>query len=319
MKTLLNESKRKLGNRHVLVTGGAGFIGSHLVREILEAFCRVTILDNLSFGQTELLSSVGADSRFFKVDIRDKESLLSIFRELRPDLVIHLAALHYIPYCNAHPVETVEVNINGTRNVLECCIRYPPAKFFFASTAAVYPIRSGSNAEDSDVGPIDIYGSTKLVGEELCELFHRRSGVPTIVGRLFNVFGPNETNPHLIPEIITQLKNGARQIQLGNLEPKRDFIHTNDVCRAILSLISHVNDGFHIFNIGSGHQHSVLEIVMAAEEALGEPITVVQEPTRVRASDRAHLLSNIGKIQTQIGWEPQVSLVEGLGQLLSSP
>ena len=147
-----------------------------------------------------------------------------ILKETKPDIVIHLAAVHFIPYCNEHPLQTLKINVLGTRYLLESCKEYPPEVFFFASTAAVYPIRDEPNREDSEVGPSGIYGTSKLIGEDLVRLFHLETGVRALICRFFNMYGPNETNPHLIPEIINQIKTHGTTLKLGNLEAKRDFI-----------------------------------------------------------------------------------------------
>ena len=303
--------------RSVVITGGAGFVGSHLVKRMLESSGSVTVVDNLHTGRTDLLPTGAATVSFIEADVRDAKAVHDAFARARPDIVVHLAALHYIPYCDANPVETVEVNVNGTRNILAGCADYPPVKFLFASTAAVYPARDCANSEDSEVGPLDIYGNSKLVGEELCELFHRRTGVPTVVARLFNVFGPNETNAHLIPEVTRQLASGIRQLSIGNLEPRRDFVHVDDVCRAIQILVGSTTDGYHVFNVGSGVQHSVREVIAAVQKVSGLDISIAQEPKRVRASDRPHLLADISKIRAETGWEPQISLVDGLQELVT--
>lgn len=224
--------------QRILVTGGAGFIGSHLVPRLLEAGHHVLTIDNLSFGKMTYLPLTSDTFEFVKSDITDKVILAKILKKFEPQIVIHLAAIHYIPYCNAHPVKTTEINIMGTRILFEFCRKIELDLLFFASTAAVYPIRDVANSENSQLGPIDIYGYTKVIGEDLAKLFYLETNIKTIIGRLFNVYGPNETNPHLIPEIIDQLKSGKREVHLGNLEPKRDYIHVEDVVTSIITLIN---------------------------------------------------------------------------------
>lgn len=275
----------------------------------------VGVLDNLSFGRRALAKV--PDARFFEVDIRDRKSVRQAIDDHRPDQVLHLAAVHFIPYCNAHPVEATDINIMGTMSVLDACAGSAGVEqVFVASTAAVYPIADGAMSEDHDLGPMDIYGITKLAGERLAHEYHLRTGVPTIVGRFFNAFGPNETNPHLIPEIQRQVLSGQRTLKLGNLDPKRDFIHTEDMSRAMAALLTAKVTGFEAYNIGRGIEYSVREIVEAFERMLGERLSIEVDPARVRKVERMHLLADVGKLKRDTGWEPAWGIDEGVATLL---
>ena len=194
----------------ILVTGGAGFIGSHLVKRFIRNTNRVIIVDDLSTGKKEHFSTIKNNLEFERADVTDKDHLLKVFQRFNPNIVIHLAAIHFIPYCDKNPTRTCEVNIIGTRNVFECCKRISPEVVFFSSSASVYPIRDEANRENSEINPIDIYGLTKLVGEDIARLYHLETSVKTIISRLYNVYGSNETNPHLIPVIIDQLTSGKK-------------------------------------------------------------------------------------------------------------
>ena len=299
----------------ILITGGAGFIGSALGKHLREQGHEVHVLDNLSFGKRSLAGV--SDDRFHQVDIRDRDGTAAVLSHIRPEQVLHLAAIHFIPYCNQHPVEAAEININGTINVLDACERSGSVRqVFVASTAAVYPIADGAMAEDHPTGPMDIYGITKLATEKLVSEFHLRTGVATIVGRFFNAFGPNETNPHLIPEIQHQVLSGTRTLKLGNLDPKRDFIHTEDMSKAMGALLKAHTVGHDTFNIGRGIEYSVREIVEAFERQLGEKLTIEVDPARVRKVERMHLLANVDKLKRTTGWEPGWGIDEGVATLL---
>ena len=301
----------------ILVTGGAGFIGSALVPEFLAQGHEVDVYDNLSFGRRELVPL--PDERFHEQDIRDSQALQDVMNRVRPDWVVHLAAIHFIPYCNEHPYEAAEVNIRGTMNVMDAAASLSELKgMLFASTAAVYAICDEACREDMEPDPSDIYGLSKLAGERISREFHLRTSVPTVMCRFFNAFGPNETNPHLIPEIEAQLKSGSRLLMLGNMEPKRDFIHTSDMARAVRMLTDEFKEGIGTFNLGSGSEHSITEIVKLFEQAIGESIEVEQDPKRTRKSDRLHLLSDISRLKQFIDWKPEVSLEAGLADLLGN-
>jgi UDP-glucose 4-epimerase len=299
----------------VLITGGAGFIGSALGGHLVTKGYEVSVLDDLSFGRRHLAPV--PDERFHKVDIRDRDAVLKAFYLARPSQVLHLAAVHFIPYCNAHPLEAADINITGTINVLDACAATEEVKqVFVASTAAVYPIADEAMKEEHPTGPMDIYGITKLATEKLASEFHYRTGLTTLVGRFFNAFGPNETNPHLIPEIQRQVIAGHRTLKLGNLAPKRDFIHTEDMSRAIEALLAARLSGFQVFNIGRGIEYSVSEIVEAFERQLGEKLTVEVDPQRVRKVERMHLLADVSKLEKVTGWKPRWGIDEGVATLL---
>jgi UDP-glucose 4-epimerase len=298
----------------VLITGGAGFIGSALCAHMQHAGFDVHVLDDLSFGRRHL-APVG-DDHFHQADIRDRSAVMAVFDAVRPTRVLHLAAIHFIPYCNEHPVEAAEINIGGTINILDACERVACSQVFVASTAAVYPILDRAVNEAEATGPMDIYGLTKLATEKLVSEFHLRTGICSIVGRFFNAFGPNETNPHLIPEIQRQILRGSRTLKLGNLDPKRDFIHTEDMSRAMGALLRTCTTGYEVFNIGRGIEYSVREVVEAFERQLGERIIIEVDPARVRKVERMHLLADVSKLKQRTGWEPRWSIDEGVATLL---
>ncbi|MEO8066911.1 MAG: SDR family NAD(P)-dependent oxidoreductase [Flavobacteriales bacterium] len=302
-------------SKKVLITGGAGFIGSALSKHLQEEGHEVLVIDNLSFGRRQLAGV--PDDRFFQVDIRDRAATQQVMDATRPNIVLHLAAVHFIPYCNQHPAEAADININGTINVLETAgSKGSVEQVFVASTAAVYPIADGAMAEDHDTGPMDIYGTTKLATEKLASEFHLRTEMPVLVGRFFNAFGPNETNPHLFPEIQKQVLGGARTLKLGNLDPKRDYIHTEDMSRAMSALLGMGNKGCDTFNIGRGIEYSVREIVEAFERQLGEKLTIEVEAARVRKVERMHLLADVRKLKSATGWAPKWDIDEGVATLL---
>ncbi len=304
-------------SKRIIVTGGAGFIGSALVSEFKRNKYELFVIDNLTFGNREFIDI--NNDHFFKIDILDKKKLNTVIRQIQPEWLIHLAAIHFIPYCNQHPFESANINIQGTMNVLDAASECSSVqKIFFASTAAVYPIYDEPVSETNATGPLDIYGLSKLTGERLCHEFFLKTGIPTVVGRLFNAFGPNETNPHLIPEIQKQILDGTRTIHLGNLKPKRDFIHTYDMSRAIRMLMENDNISHDTFNLGRGIEYSVTEIVESFERELGEKITIEVEQSRVRKVERMHLLANVSKLKSATGWAPEWDIDRGIKTLLTS-
>jgi UDP-glucose 4-epimerase len=306
----------KIGSdiQRILVTGGAGFIGSAVIKALQQFPVEVMVIDDLSFGNRDFVAL--PDAQFKVLDILDGAGVAQVMDAFRPDWVLHLAAVHFIPWCNAHPYEAADINIRGTMHVLDAAKRAGVRGVLFASTAAVYPIADHAVAETHATGPLDIYGLTKLTGERLCHEFHLESGIATVVCRFFNAFGPNETNPHLIPEIAAQVNAGARVLKLGNQAPKRDFIHTSDMARAVIALLEHFEAGYDTFNLGRGIEYSVMEIAAAFGNALQEDVRVEIDPAKVRKTDRLHLLADISKLTQFTGWAPQVGIDEGIATLI---
>lgn len=300
-----------------LITGGAGFIGSAVVPALMNEGYDINVIDNLSFGSRDFIHV--DDEHFFLADIRDYNRTKEVIERVNPEIVVHLAAIHFIPYCNQHPFEAADTNIRGTMNVLKACGSSSSLqRFFFASTAAVYPVYDGALAETHILHPLDIYGLSKLTGEHLCREFYMEKGIDTIVCRFFNAFGPNETNPHLIPEIEQQLRSGSRVIRLGNLTPRRDFIHTYDMASAVLHLLKLNKPGYETFNLGRGIEYSVVDIVKTFEKKLGEKIDIEIDAARVRKVEREHLLADVSKLKDYTGWEPAWGIDEGIGNLIQS-
>jgi UDP-glucose 4-epimerase len=275
----------------------------------------IFVIDNLSFGNREFITL--DDAHFINEDILNRDSIFKHIKDIQPEIVVHLAAIHFIPYCNQHPFTSANINIMGTKNILDAIVKNVCVKkVLFASTAAVYPIVGEAINEETNVEPSDIYGLSKVVGERLCHEFFASTKVQTIICRFFNAFGPNETNPHLFPEIENQIKKGERTIKLGNLTPKRDFIHTYDMARAVEALLNVSNNTIDTFNLGRGIEYSVKEIADAFESALGEQITIEIDKTRVRKVDRKHLLADISKIKKHTNWVPEWSIEQGIKDLL---
>jgi UDP-glucose 4-epimerase len=302
--------------RSILVTGGAGFVGSWLVRRLLEraGSARVAVLDNFFNGRREHIPA-SDQVEVLDVDLTDGARVEDAVRGTRPELVFHLAALHFIPYCNAHPAETLEVNVVGTQNLIEACRRSEPTGLVIASTGAVYPARDDANAEDNPTGAVDIYGLSKVINEKQLELYARDTRTRCAVARLFNVYGPGETNPHVVPEIVDQVARGQDEIGLGNVKPQRDYIYVADVADALMAIASGNAHSYRVYNVGTGHEYSVEELVNRLSGVVGRPIRIRVEQERVRASDRMHLLCDRSRIGREIGWAPRYAIEQGLEEL----
>jgi UDP-glucose 4-epimerase len=302
--------------RRILVSGGAGFIGSHLAERLVAVGERVSVVDDLSRGRREWLPR---DAELHKLDLRDGDELGRAVARASPDIVVHLAALHFIPAVDGAPDLAWDVNVNATRALLDALARRPPELLLFASTAAVYPDQRGPIAESCQPRPLDLYGRTKLEGERLVGEFASMTGTRCVVARIFNVIGKRETNPHVVPELVGQLREGNVRVRLGNLEPRRDYTDVADVAVALERLLSLPGDCASTFNLGSGRSVSVADLVQMCEQALGRPIEVAVEPRRRRTHDRAELVADSRLLQETTGWQPARSLNETLAELLMEP
>jgi UDP-glucose 4-epimerase len=303
-------------SKSVLVTGGAGFLGSHLVERLVAAGERTSLVDTLSRGRR---SWIEEDAQLHELDIRDGPALQRAVTRTAPEVVVHLAAMHFIPAVDGAPELAWDVNVNGTRALLDALTQRPPELLLFASTAAVYPDRRGPIDETCEAGPLDVYGRTKLAGERLVAEFAERTEARCVLARIFNVIGKRETNPHVVPEIIGQLRAGNTTLRLGNLETRRDYTDVVDVAAALQGLLAPPDDAPATFNLGSARSVSVAELVETCEQLLSRSIEIEVEPAKLRKTDRAELVADSRLLRETTGWEPTRSLSQTLDELLTEP
>jgi UDP-glucose 4-epimerase len=305
----------------MLVTGGCGFIGSHLCAQLVSMGYDVAVMDNLSLGSLDNLPlATRTTASLAVVDIRDTVAVRRYLRYFRPSVIFHLAAVHFIPTCDADPMSCISANVDGTQSVFDACAGASSVEsIVVASSAAVYKPDSSAHHEDSALGPTDIYGHTKLWTEQLGALFHKKSGTSVGIARIFNVFGPGETNPHLIPSIIRQAEEG-NDVCVGDLSTHRDYVFVGDVASAIIRLAGACHQhGLLTCNIGSERQVDGYRLVRIVEELLGRHIIVRVDQTRMRVSDRSHLLSDCQRAHELLAWHAETTLEVGLSHALHQP
>ena len=300
----------------VLVTGGAGFIGSHLVESLLDTGAEVLVVDDFRLGRREHLAGSPPVSGLtvLEGDIRSSGDLRPV-TDFAPDAVFHMAALHFIPYCNAHPQEALDVNVLGLDTVLRAVRNSPLRTFVFPSSGAIYGFADDPWPETAPPRPDEIYGISKWMGEQIMARFHADTpGLRTVVARLFNTYGPRETNPHVLPDVMKALRAG-KSIELGNLWPRRDLIFVTDTAGALVAA-AEGEPGFEVFNVGTGTGTTIADVMETIGEITGNPVEIRQVPERMRDGD-GHLVSDPQKLMNATGWKPQYDLEAGLRALLS--
>lgn len=290
----------------VAVTGGAGFIGSHLVDRLIREDYRVIILDNLSSGKKEYIHP---DAAFLEKDIRDSD-LQEVFQREQVEGVFHLAAIPRVPISVEDPVGTAHVNILGTLNVYKAAFDVGVRRIVFASSSSVYgnqeklPLQ-----EDMESRPTSPYGLQKLVGEQFSRLFTDLYQFPIVSLRYFNVYGPRIDDASdyglVIGKFLSQRANNQPLTIFGDGEQTRSFCYVEDVVEAnIRAMFSSKLQGGEVLNVGSEQSHSVNELasLIGGEVAHLPP----------RAGDVRHTSADISYIKKLLGWEPQYTLEQGL-------
>ncbi len=305
---------------NAFITGGAGFIGRWLVARCLQAGYDVTVYDNFCAGSRDNLAEFADQITIVDADIMDRDALAAAMASAQPSVVFHLAAHHFIPFCDAHPDETLRVNVDGTYNVLEAAANADVQTAVVASSGAIYPSVDELISEDLAPAPVDVYGLSKLLTEDVCEHLARTTDLQVVAARLFNTYGAFETNPHLIPHIMESLQDGP-VVPLGNIHTKRDYIYVEDMADLLLALseadLTDYENGYAVTNVGTGTEYSAEEIIETLRDLTGMPIEIKQRDDRTRSVDKLHQRADTTRLMTLAGTSASHSLREGLSKLLA--
>lgn len=311
----------------ILVTGGAGYIGSHTVAALLERGEEVVVLDNLQTGHREALLG----GKLYEGDLRDKELLAKLFAENEIDAVIHFAANSLVGESMQNPVKYYDNNVFGTLCLLEAMNAANVRKIVFSSTAATYGEPEKVPIEESDrTEPTNVYGETKLMMERMMAWFDKVQDIKYVSLRYFNAAGAHESGKigedhqpesHLIPLVLqTALKQRSHIAVFGDDYPTedgtciRDYIHVSDLADAHLRAVDYLRKGenSNVFNLGNGQGFSVKQVIETAKKVTGLDIPVVQEPRR--SGDPAVLVASSAKARSVLGWNPTRSKLEDVIQ-----
>tara|TARA_R110002051_G_scaffold325745_2_gene430760 strand:- start:917 stop:1822 length:906 start_codon:yes stop_codon:yes gene_type:complete len=290
-----------------IVTGGCGFIGSNLVDRLIELGNQVQVIDNLSATCNNKFYK-NPSASYSQVNITNHGGVKRIFNKFKPDFVFHLAANSRIQVAMKKPIETCDVNFTGTANLLQLSTEHNVKRFILSSTSSVYGLNSSLPLdENAKVDCLNIYSSTKYGAESLCKMFNNLHGLPTIIFRYFNVYGPREPVKGLYAPVVglflKQFHQNKEMTIVGDGLQTRDFTHVHDVVKANVKAASVSDEKCfgEVFNVGSGSNNSVLELA----ERIGGPFTFLP-PREGEAQDT---LANIQKIKKYLSWTPSGSIL----------
>lgn len=300
----------------VLVTGGAGFIGSNIVEVLVKHGHDVTVLDNLLTGFRKNLRSVSKDIRFIKGDIRNARDVRKAIAKNR--VIIHQAAIRSVPKSVDDPFLSHHVNASGTLLLLEEAKRAGVGRFVYASSSSVYGNATKFPQREGDpLLPLSPYGVSKLAGENYAYTYFTNFGLETVALRYFNVYGPRQ-NPEskysaVVPAFLDMIRKGRSPVVDGDGRQSRDFTFVGDVVRANLAAAFGPKlCAGHAFNIGGGQEVSVLGVLKALAQATGKSVKPVFGPAR--KGDARRTCTDLSKARRLLGWTPQVTFKDGIRQ-----
>jgi len=299
--------------RTFLVTGGAGFIGSHLVEALVRRGDRVRVLDNLSTGFRSNLAPFGDAVELVEADLVDADAVARAVAGV--DCVFHEAALASVPLSVDHPLRTHAACATGTVTLLDAARRAGVRRVVYASSSALYGDRPGSPKRETDLpAPISPYGAAKLAAEYYCGAFSATFAIETVALRYFNVFGPRQDpkNPYaaVIPIFLTAILSGKAPVIFGDGTQSRDFTYVADVAQANLLAADAPDAANRVMNVATGRSITLLELLAGLNEVLGTRIEPAFAPPR--PGDIHESTADIALARKLLGYAPGVSLIEGL-------
>ncbi|KAB2638813.1 MAG: SDR family NAD(P)-dependent oxidoreductase [Verrucomicrobia bacterium] len=309
----------------IIVTGGAGFIGSHVVRSLLSEGHEVTIIDDFNdfYDPTIKRSNIAsfpAPVEIAEIDLRNWEAVLRVFEKTQPDAVIHLAARAGVRPSIADPKLYIDTNITGTFHVLEAARRSGCQKIIFASSSSVYghsktvPFR-----EDLPIlQTLSPYAATKIAGEQLCGNYVNLHGMRIACLRFFTVYGPGQRPDLAIHSFTDAIENGRPIKQFGDGSTRRDYTYIDDIVQGVLGALSYV-DGegplFEIFNLGENETTTLAKLIAAIEKALGKKAVIERLPEQ--KGDMPLTAADITKARTLLGYSPSTPIREGIPKFVN--
>ena len=308
----------------ILLTGGAGFIGSHVAEALLRKHVGLSIVDNLDDFYSPAWKRANLDAirrmgsfEFFDHDICSEERMRETIARVRPEIIIHLAARAGVRPSIEQPRLYERVNVSGTVNILELCREFRVSRLIFGSSSSVYGASSRApfSESQSDLHPISPYAATKLAAELLCYTHAHLYELPVVVLRFFTVYGPRQRPDLAIHKFVARIEAGKPLPIFGNGETGRDYTYIDDIVAGVLSALEYAPSStfgapFEIFNLGNSQPVKLLELVRLVEQMTGKKAAIQQEA--LQQGDVPLTWADISKAQKLLGYRPQTTIEEGL-------
>lgn len=302
-----------LSGKAVLVAGGAGFVGSAMVRELISDGARVVVYDNFLHGTLENLREVMGEIEVVSGDVLDCWRLSDTFKNFNIEYVFNCVGDTYVPAAYDIPRRFFQINVEGNLNLLTATKQFGAKRMLYVSSTEVYGEATTDKVnEDSILDPLNTYAVSKTASDRLCFTVHKEHDTPIVIARIFNAYGPRETEPYVIPEIISQLDKG-NVVELGNLKAERDLNWVHDTARWLIDLLrSDVPNGEAV-NVGSGRVYSVEWLAKAIGKIMQvENLQIVQSPSRIRRLDIDRFCCDNSRLKKYIDATPSVEIEDGL-------
>ncbi|CAM3460402.1 GDP-mannose 4,6-dehydratase [Marinicrinis lubricantis] len=309
--------------KNVLVTGGAGFIGSHLVDSLLADGCRVTVIDNFDpFYSRELKEqNIQAHQehplyKLYEANICDTARVLEIFAEVQPEAVVHLAAKAGVRPSVEDPIAYVKTNIEGTSVLLDASRKHGVKKFVFGSSSSVYGLNSKVPFSESDPTLLTAspYGATKAAGESLCMSFNNCYKLPIVALRFFTVYGPRQRPDLAIRKFTERIMNGQPIPLFGDGTTSRDYTFVSDIVVGIRAAIEYETKGYEVFNLGNDRPTQLIDLVRTIENAVRMEANIEWKEPQV--GDVPRTWADLHKSAEKLGYKPQVPIQEGIAKFV---
>jgi len=302
-----------LSDRVVMVAGGAGFVGSAIVRELLRKGSIVVCYDNYLHGHPAHVAGLTGPLTVIHGDVRDDWSLFKALRDHQVEYIIDCVGDTFVPTAYIMPERFFDINVEGTLHLLRAVQALSLKRILYVSSTEVYGDADYAKcSEDTRINPVNTYAVSKAAADRLCHTYYLEHGVPVVIARIFNCYGPRETEPYVIPEIIAQLHRSPR-VALGNIKAERDFTFVHDTANALISVLASDVPNGEAINIGSDTCYTVEWLARKLAEIMQvKSLQIVPDQARFRRRDIDRFRCDNTKLLKYTNWKPTVGIDEGL-------